>query len=68
ILTTSVESSTDMQFFTEYESFRLVDIMDGSIYEIPENMIEKQGEGVYLIKDIPVKDTPLMLVFGDFLK
>lgn len=67
ILTTSIDSVTKMTFFTEYDSFKLVDVIDGSIYEIPEEMIERQSRGVFRINDMPVKDTPLMLVTGDFL-
>lgn len=35
--------------------------------EIPKNMIEKQSEGVYHIKNLPIKDTPLILIMGDFI-
>ena len=41
--------------------------MDGSVYEFPENMIEDKGDGVYIIKELPINDTPLILTFGDFL-
>ena len=41
--------------------------MDGSVYEIPEEMIEDKGDGVYVIKELPVKDTPLILTFGSFM-
>ena len=41
--------------------------MDGSIYEIPESNIEDKGDGVKVIKELPIKDTPLVLTFGDFL-
>lgn len=67
ILTSSVETVTNMTFFTEYDSFKLVDIIDGNIYEIPEKMVENKGNGVYRVKDMPVKDTPLLLITGDFI-
>lgn len=67
IMTTSYESFIHIQFYSEYETFRIVDIMDGSIYEIPAEMIENKGDNVYEIKYLPVKDTPLILTFGDFL-
>ena len=41
--------------------------MDGSVYEIPEEMIEYKGDGVYVIKELPIKDTPLILTFGSFM-
>lgn len=56
-----------MTFFTEYDTFKIIDVMDGSIYEIPEDMIENRGNGVYCIKNIPVKDTPLLLTTGNFI-
>lgn len=36
-------------------------------YEIPEEMIEDKGDGVYVIKELPIKDTPLILTFGSFM-
>lgn len=66
ILTTTVETVADMTFFTEYDKFKIIDIMDGTVYKIPDRMIENKGNGVYHIKDMPVKDTPLLLVMGEF--
>ena len=45
---------------------RLIDPMDGSVYKIPENMITGK-DGVMQFNNIPVKDYPLVLAFGDFL-
>lgn len=42
--------------------------MDGSIYEIHEKMIEDKGDGVFVIKELPIKDTPLILTFGRFIE
>ena len=67
IMTTSFESVVDAQFFSEYDKIRLVDVMDCSVYEFKNEMIENKGNGVYHIKALPVKDTPLILVLGDFL-
>lgn len=41
--------------------------MDGSVYEISEEMLEDKGDGVYVIKELTIKDTPLILTFGDFI-
>ena len=67
IMTSSFSSSVTLEFFTEYPDFRLADPMDGSIYEIPESMVENRGGGVYVIRELPVKDTPLLLTFGRFI-
>jgi len=69
VLTTSYEGTITITVLTDYEKdMKVVDVMDGSIYEIPDNMIEEMGSGVYRIKTLPIKDTPLILTFGDFLK
>ena len=67
IMTTSYSSSITLEIYSEYKDIKLVDIMDGSIYELPEDMIEDKGDGVYLLRELPIKDTPLMLTFGEFL-
>lgn len=67
ILTTSIDTVTFLRVFSEYDKFRLIDVIDGSIYEIPEEMIDADGKGVYQFNDLPVKDTPLILVMGDFI-
>ena len=67
IMTTSYQSSITLEVFTEYTDIKLVDIMDGQIYKIPDSMIEDKGDGVYIIKELPIKDTPLVLTFGDFI-
>ncbi|MBE6596342.1 MAG: hypothetical protein E7641_01610 [Ruminococcaceae bacterium] len=43
----------------------LVDPMDGTIYEIPENMIEKDSFGGMKLRLLPIRDYPLFLVFGE---
>ena len=42
--------------------------MDGSIYRIGEDIMKDNGNGLYLFEHIPVKDYPLILTFGDFLR
>jgi hypothetical protein len=67
IMTTSYTASITIEFYTEYNDIKLIDIMDGSIYKITEDMLEDKGNGVYEIKELPIKDTPLVLTFGKFL-
>lgn len=66
IMTTSYQSSITLELLTENKDIRLIDIMDGSVYKIPDNMIENNGDGVYVIKELPIKDTPLVLTIGNF--
>ena len=45
---------------------RLIDPMDGSIYEIGNDVMKSGGNGLYTFENIPVKDYPLILTFGEF--
>jgi len=45
---------------------RLLDPMDGKIYELCEDMLTKKDEwGNDLLKLLPIKDYPMFLIFGD---
>ena len=68
IMTVDFESSISIEFYSESTDIKLVDVMDGSIYRIPEEMIIDEGDGAYRINGLPVKDTPLLLLMGDFLE
>ena len=46
---------------------RLVDLMDGSVYLIGGDVLKEKGDGLYVFENIPVRDYPLLLTFGDFL-
>ena len=71
-------NSTDMITIQGYESsvtfelsgvngeVKLIDPMDGSIYTIPEGIMTKNKNNLYSFKNIPVKDYPLIITFGDF--
>lgn len=45
---------------------RLIDPMDGSIYQIPDSVMTKTEHNLYTFKNIPVKDYPLIITFGAF--
>lgn len=69
ILTTSFEGTIRLEVLTDHgRDMKIVDVMDGSIYEIPDELIEEVGNGVYNIEKLPIKDTPLIITFGDFLE
>jgi len=69
ILTTSYEGTIRLEVLTDHgKDMKIVDVMDGSIYEIPDELIEEVGNGVYNIQKLPIKDTPLLITFGDFLE
>ena len=68
LLTTEFESTTTIQAAALPNDIRLVDPMDGSIYRFPDSMIDDEGNGQVLIKNFPIRDYPLVITFGDFLK
>ena len=67
ILTTAYESTISLEAAELPREIRLVDILDGSIYELPPQMREDNGRGRILFHHLPLKDSPLLLTFGDFL-
>lgn len=67
IMTTSYEGTISMEVYSKYDKIQLVDLMDGTIYNIPESIVTRDEFGVYTIKNIPIKDTPMLLTFGDFI-
>jgi hypothetical protein len=44
------------------KGMHLVNMADGTVYDFSEDMLEEDG----ILKHIPVTDTPMMLMFGDF--
>ena len=73
-------NSTDMITVKDYEStvsfelsgvcgeVRLIDPMDGCVYALPEDIMTRQQNTLVTFKNIPVKDYPLILTFGDFCR
>ena len=45
---------------------RIIDVYKRQVYELPESILESKGEGKYAIHNIPIKDYPMALLFGDF--
>lgn len=45
---------------------RLIDLYDGAIYELPEDILIREGDSVK-VNNIPIRDYPMLLTFGDFL-
>lgn len=64
LLTTDYASTLTVECSTDKVP-QLVDLVSGKIYDFPEDMVEKDRHFVRL-KHIPVKDSPLLLKFGDF--
>ena len=67
LMTTEFESTVTLQAAALDGDISLVDLLDGSIYRFPDNMVEDLGGGRRLLKNIPIKDYPLLLTFGAFI-
>ena len=64
LLTATYEGTTSFEIFgTKAASVRLVDLKNGNIYALPETMIEDLGKGGVRLKNLPLTDCPLALVF-----
>ena len=46
------------------DNIRLLDPADGSIYKLPDSMLEQQGANSILLKNLPLTDSPLIVLFG----
>ena len=65
LMSTNFESTISFNVTAVKGEPRIVDLLSGKIYAIPEAMIEQKGTG-YVIKNVPITDYPLLLTFGDF--
>ncbi len=66
IMTTSFEGTVSFNIYSEYDKVSVIDVMDGSIYEVPDCIMTRDEFGTYSFKNFPVKDTPLIVAFGNF--
>lgn len=66
LLTTTYEATMTMEACCVKGEARLIDLLNGSIYAFPEDMIEDDGKGYRKFKQIPLRDYPLLLTFGPF--
>lgn len=68
VMTEAFDGVTCFMTATSVEQIRLIDLMDGTVYKLNADMIVEEGNGVYKLMFLPVRDYPLMLTFGDFFK
>ena len=61
IMTGDYEGTATIHFSALKDRPHLVDLMDGSVYEIPDSMIEPHRLGGYYIVNLPIKDYPMAL-------
>ena len=67
VMTTAFESTFSCEISGVSGEPRLVDLKDGAVYDFEKNSVVIEN-GVYHFKNIPVKDYPLLIVFGDFVE
>ena len=64
ILTSTYEGTVSIGVSGEKsDNISLVDLRDGTLYKLPDEMIEKRGEYGVRLKNLPVTDVPLAVWF-----
>jgi hypothetical protein len=66
LLTSTYQGTVSLEIYGERQELRLIDLSNGAVYRLPDEMIEEQGNGELHLKNIPLTDTPLLLTFGSF--
>ena len=66
LLTTDFASTVTFYTAGLPDQVRLIDLIDGTVYELPENLLENRSDGKMTLHNIPIKDYPMALIFGDF--
>lgn len=65
ILTVDLESSVTLSFIGQQQDVRLVDPYDGKVYAVNADRVLIDN-GVLTLVNMPLKDYPLLITFGDF--
>ena len=69
VLSTSYDATTTLELLhAEGQRLMLVDLLDGGVHELPESCRETLGHGLTLLKELPLRDYPLLLTVGDFVQ
>ena len=64
ILTTTYEGTTTIAIHvTDPASIELIDLRDGTIYKLPEQMVVDLGSGFVRLLNLPITDCPVALVY-----
>ena len=64
LMTSTYEGSISVQASIPGE-VHLIDPFDGSVYELPEGILNSDKFGTHTLRNIPIKDYPMYLVFGE---
>ncbi len=66
LLTTTYESTISLELSALPDKITLVSLLDGTIYRLPDSQVEDAGNGYKKLINLPLRDYPLLLAFGDF--
>lgn len=66
IMTMDYEATVSFKVAYPGNELRLVDLMDGKIYRLPDSVCSRDAYGTWTVTHLPVKDYPMMLMLGDF--
>lgn len=65
LMTSTYEGTASFTVFgQDLSKTELVDLSDGSVYELCDNMKEDLGNGGIRLRNLPLTDSPLAIVFG----
>lgn len=67
LMTTSYEGTISVHTACLPEKISLVDLINGDIYDIPDRLIGRKDGDCIIMNNLPLKDYPLLLTFGDFV-
>ncbi|MBO5198297.1 MAG: beta-galactosidase [Lachnospiraceae bacterium] len=67
--TTRFESTASYQIANDHcDDIKLVNLLDGSVYEIGPDILERTSDKSVTLKNVPITDYPLLITFGDFIE
>ena len=66
VMTTSFEGVVSFACDYDKEKIRLIDLMSGKVYKLPDDMMEDLGSGMVKLSFLPIRDYPFAITFGDF--
>lgn len=65
-ITTTYESTISFSTAAMPGEVRIVNMLNGDVFALPDDMLEDKGSNRFLLKNIPITDYPLLLTFGNF--
>ncbi len=64
LMTSEYASTISLKAMGMGKDVHLIDLYDGSIYALPDSAVKTNG-GITEVRHVPLRDYPLLLVFGD---